>query len=215
MKQNHIWSYLIRLLPIVLVCVSCQSGGGQKDQSQETNVTQQLPTAVAPSGYYISNDRNEAVAEISIDGEAINIKVGQETLYGDWKSGKRKYYDHKNQLKYSVKIGDGGGFKIRNHNETLAWKVKWKGGKTKIADNEEMDNAYAITTKDGNRIKVKQHEQEVGVVRFAPNDQQAKVGDKLVTVNFGESHALGILLIEQIPDKARHLICAELLKAGR
>ena len=142
-------------------------------------------------------------------------------LYGDPReTGKRKYtLGGEDPVLYEVKPGDDGGFKLRNADGSLRWKVKVAPDKIRISDNEENDHPYELKVRDGGRVKVvAPGERELGNVRFAEGRLQVEDATGRVVFTHGTqkpSAAYGVLLLDRIPERERFILVAELLSRGR
>jgi len=162
---------------------------------------------------YINNAENTNLAEIKVNEKEISINTPELNLFGILKEDKRKYYDQKNMHLYSVKYKDDG-FKLRDGTESLLWKIKMYDDKIKIANNEEMSDAFAIKLKEDNRIKVEQAEEEIFSLRI-PSDASApvKIGVEYLVSGLGYSTAAGVLKLEKLAPDERFVIIAELVNA--
>jgi hypothetical protein len=141
-------------------------------------------------------------------------------LYGDPRdTGKRKYSIGDGPVLYEVKPGDDGGFKLRNPDGSLRWKVKIAPDKIKISDNEENKNPYELKIKDPNRVKVvAPGDRELGNVRYATNQIEVEhtSGRVVFTTDSPKaSGAYGVLLCDRIPERERYILAAEILSRGR
>lgn len=134
-------------------------------------------------------------------------------------SGKRKYTVDGAGL-YEVKPGEGG-FKLRNADGTLRWKVKIAPEKIKISDNEENNDPFELKVRDGDRVKVvAPGDRELGNVRFdraaARTEIENAASKTLFRVDGPKpSGAYGVLLLEAIPENERAILLAEILSRGR
>ncbi len=212
----------ISLLSLIIIIGLSSCGGG----STEEKITDTTPTATEPtkvdgvsranesSGFYYINDKsNVNLAEINIEAGEIVLSTKQGNLFGELKNDKRKYYSQNNDFKYAVKFKEDG-FKLRDQNESLLWKVKLYDDKIKIASNEEMNDALTVRLYDENKIKLKKDDEELAAVRLMASDPFLEVGNYVVR-NFGSSLSLGVLMIEDMPDEHKFLICTELLNMER
>ncbi len=163
---------------------------------------------------YINTAKNTNLAEIKLGGEEITINTPELNLFGILKEDKRKYYDQNNTHLYSVKYKDDG-FKLRNGTESLLWKVKLYDGKIKIANNEEMTNAFEVKLKEDNRIKVEEAGEEIFSLRI-PTETNApvKIGDEYLVSGLGYSTAAGVLKLEKLTPDESYVIMAELVNAN-
>lgn len=141
-------------------------------------------------------------------------------LYGDPRdTGKRKYtLGDDDTVLYEVKPGDDG-FKLRNPDGSLRWKVKIAADKIKVSDNEENRNPFELKVKDPNRVKVfAPGDRELGNVRYASNQIEVEhtSGRVIFTTDSPKAGgAYGVLLCDSIPERERYILAAELLSRGR
>ncbi|MGZ8781654.1 MAG: hypothetical protein ACXW31_17185 [Thermoanaerobaculia bacterium] len=141
-------------------------------------------------------------------------------LYGDPRqTGKRKYTLGDGPVLYEIKPSDDGGFKLRNPDGSLRWKVKIAPDKIRISDNEQNDNPFELKLREPNRVKVfAPGDRELGNVRYAPNqiEVESKSGRVIFTTDATKpSGAYGVLLIDGIPERERYILVAEILSRGR
>lgn len=203
---------------LVLLLASC---GGElaETPAAPTPAAPSTASAAAPSPASASQ-----LGSISEEEGAVTIAFMESgevrELYGDPReTGKRKYTLGDGPVLYEVKPGDDGGFKLRNPDGSLRWKVKIAPDKIRISDNEQNDNPYELKLREPNRVKVfAPGDRELGNVRFAPN--QIEVEDKSGRVIFTTdatkaSGAYGVLLIDGIPERERYILVAEILSRGR
>ncbi|MTI23665.1 hypothetical protein [Fulvivirga kasyanovii] len=205
------FSFIITLLALW----SCSGGGSTHENEQVSEIPAEQSTAAVTKSYYITNSENVSMAEITGSGGELTINMQTGTLFGVMKSeDKRKYYDQNDQFRYAVKFKDDA-FKLRNANEELIWKVKIKDGKIKIANNEEMTAAYEIHRYDDGRIKLKQNDNEISSIRYEQGSPRVEVQGKYFLRNFEDSYAPGVLLIPEISEVEKFIICAELAVQGK
>lgn len=141
-------------------------------------------------------------------------------LFGDPRTtGKRKYTLGDGPVLYEVKPGDDSGFKLRNPDGSLRWKVKISADKIKISDNEENQNPYELKVKDPSRVKVfAPGDRELGNVRYSPNKVEVEnTGGKVIFTAEAKkpTGAYGVLLLDGIPERERYILAAEILSRGR
>lgn len=115
---------------------------------------------------------------------------------------------------YAVKMDDDG-FKLRDGNEQLIWKIKLYEDKLKIADNEEMISAYEIKLRDQGKLKLERNETEIKSIRVSESTDWYTIEDRYKIKGFGVSLAPGILLIDELKDTEKFLIMAELAQRNR
>lgn len=162
---------------------------------------------------YVNTADNTHLAEIKLLAEEIEITTPDLSLFGIVKEDKRKYYDQNNIHVYSVKYKEEG-FKLRDAMETLLWKVKFKEGKIKIADNEEMNDAFEIKLKEDHRIKIEKSGQELFSLKIPINaSTPVKIGDDYLVSGLGYSTAAGVLMLNDLTLNERFAIMAELVNS--
>lgn len=211
-----------RLIPaaiLVLLLASC--GGEHAEEDIPVAPAAAAPAAPAPAATASSSTQ---LGNISEESGAVTIAFSENgevrQLYGDPKeTGKRKYTLGDGPVLYEIKPGDDGGFKLRNPDGSLRWKVKIAPDKIKISDNEENANPYELKVRDGNRVKVvAPGDRELGNVRYA--DGRITLEDTTGRVVFATnapkaSGAYGVLLLDRIPERERYILAAEILSRGR
>jgi len=167
------------------------------------------------SGHYTIRSASDAeLAAISISADEISVRDADGQLIGVAKrSDKRKYYDPSNTMVYAVKL-DEDGFKLRDGNEQLIWKVKLYEDKLKIANNEEMYSSYEVKLRDG-KLKLERNETEIKSIRLSESTDWYDVEGRYKIQGFGQSLAAGILMINDLKEREKFIIMAELAKRGR
>jgi hypothetical protein len=167
------------------------------------------------SGQYVIRSASDSeLATITISSDEITVSDEAGQLMGVAKrSDKRKYYDPSNTMVYAVKYDDDG-FKLRDHNEKLIWKVKLYEDKLKLANNEEMSNGYEIKLRDG-KLKLEHNEKEIKSIRLTESTDWYDVEGTYKIKGFGLSLAPGILMINDLSEREKFIIVAELAKRGR
>lgn len=215
--MKSIFIQIISFSLISTIFINCEE---KKRQHKETAPEPVVATESEASSYsvekhfYINDSTNTSLAEIVIGSEELAIKAGDFTLFGILKNAKRKYYNLNDEHDYSVKLSDGG-FKLRDYNEQLLWKVKLKENKISVADNENMDQAFEIKLPEPGRIKLEQNDEKLNSIRFMPSDVSMKVNGVYSIRNFNQSLSPGILLIDSIEPIQKYILCAEILAAGK
>ncbi len=212
MKSHH----TLKFFASIALIIALQACGGSSNEQKVVEQTQSTPvnTIKSPTSFYINSGKNEGLAELIIEGENVIVRRAGGDLFGELKGDKRKYYNQNDQFRNAVKYKEDA-FKLRDENEELLWKVKIYEDKIKLANNEEMTNAYKISLSESNKIKIKRDEEEVAALRLVSNDAFVNVNEKYVVRNFGTSLAIGVLMIDEIQEDHKFLICAELLKMGK
>ncbi len=170
--------------------------------------------SVGVGEYIVTSLQNELIASVKIDDRQTVLDFSGEQFYGIAKRPeKRKYFDGSDQMTFAVKYGDAS-FKLRNANEQLLWKMKIYDGYLKLSDNEEMTSAFRIAFSDSGKLKVKQDGEEQYAIRFDQQAPRFKAGGYFL-MNFKNSLATGILLIEEIPMRERIVLASEVIRAGK
>ncbi len=167
------------------------------------------------SGAQLIKDRaGETLAKIFIGPEEVTVVLADRSLQGVAKrSDKRKYYDGSSMV-YAVKM-DEGGFKLRDENERLLWKVKLYPDKLKIANNEDMNGAYEVKLRDEGKLKLEKNERELNTIHLSVSSTPLAIAEKYSIEGFGISLAPGILMIDDLKDVEKFIIMAELVQRNR
>ncbi|MEL7006413.1 MAG: hypothetical protein AAFN93_27345 [Bacteroidota bacterium] len=201
------------LLSLLILAACGKSPEQESVSTPTTEVISETATQQAKQ-YYINTVNNEKLAAISIEENQNYLSIADKQFFGLLKKAdKRKYHDQNDQMQYAIKYSEDG-FKLRDQNEELLWKIKIDD-KIKIANNEEMSDAYKISRSSESKIKLKKEEEEINAIRVKADSPLVTINDKYSVHSFGNSLALGILLIEEIPDEQKFILCAELLKQGK
>lgn len=116
-------------------------------------------------------------------------------------------------MEYAVKFSDDG-FKLRDHNEQLLWKVKVYDDKIKLGNNEEMSGAYEIKHRADGKIKLERYESLISELRSDENAPVMSIGDFTVEGCAG-SLTPAILLIKDLKEFEKYILMAELLAKGK
>ncbi len=116
-------------------------------------------------------------------------------------------------MEYAVKFSDDG-FKLRDHNEQLLWKVKLYDDKIKLGNNEEMSGAYEIKLREGGKIKLERYESLISELRTDENAPTMQVDDFTVE-GCGGSLAPAILLIKDLKEFEKYILMAEIRAIGK
>ncbi len=166
-------------------------------------------------GYTINSFTDETLATIKLQSDEVTVTTSGGSLIGVAKrSDKRKYYNSGNTMIYAVKMDDDG-FKLRDGNEQLIWKIKLYEDKLKIANNEEMISAYEIKLREQGKLKLERNDTEIKSIRLSEGAEWYTVDNRYKINGFGVSLAPGILLIDEVKDNDKFIIMAELVKRNR
>jgi len=133
--------------------------------------------------------------------------------------GKRHYEAEDNRTIAEIKA-DADSFKLKGADGRLLWKIKFVDSKIKIANTEEMNNAFVLKPGETDRIKVLREETEIGKVKFYRERGKVKVENPADVAQYESntnlfSGAYGVLLMNDIPAAERLIIMTELLARGR
>lgn len=180
------------------------------ENTSVSNSTSQNPgksKSAEQSGDYVLRDAaGQQIASFSTNPP--KIQIGDKTYTAKEKEGKRKYYEN-GTLTYEVKMSDEG-FKLKDSNSKLLWKVKTYPDKIKISNNEENTNPYEIRNNAGT-IEIKKNDVKFSTIKMEGinvmvNDKKAYTLSKNL-----DTFAVGILSISEIPMDQRIFILAEYL----
>ena len=206
---------------LVLVLASC---GGEPAEDDVPAAPAAAAPAATPAPAAAAAASATQLGSISEESGAVTIAFSENgevrQLYGDPKeTGKRKYTLGDGPVLYEIKPGDDGGFKLRNPDGSLRWKVKVSADKIKISDNEENASPYELKVKDPNRVKVvAPGDKELGNVRYAGGriTVEDPTGRVVFATNAAKaSGAYGVLLLDRVPERERYILAAEILSRGR
>jgi len=170
------------------------------------------PSVTSGSSFSVNNTLKNETTEISISDDVV-LSGPTGTLTGIVKKDKRKYYGSSNDMKFAVKFSEDG-FKLRDHNEQLLWKVKWYDDKIKISDNEEMTSAYEIKLRDEGKLKLERNESTITELRLNATDEWLDIESYKVK-GVGISLAPGLLLIKDLDEMEKLILMAEVRAKGR
>ena len=167
------------------------------------------------------NDEDKALmATIQVGAEQqVQITFGEAKLFGKVKSAeKKKYTDHTDFVLMEVKAKHPASFKLNTHEGRLLWKVKLRDDKIKISHQEDGSDAYELKKTQKGAIKLIYKEQELGSA--APNAKgnkiQMKQGEEEVfsVESAQNSFAFALMLAAEIPLEEKYVLMAELLARG-
>ncbi len=166
------------------------------------------------SSFVVKDTGNAVLSEVSLGESEVTVSGEEGSLTGIIKKDKRKYYTSANQMKYAVKFSDDG-FKLRDSNERLLWKVKWYDDKIKLANNEEMNGAYEIKLREQGKIKLEKNNALVSEIRLSEEENAVTIANKYVVEGCGVSLAPAVMLINELKDYEKFILMAEIRAKGR
>lgn len=175
-----------------------------------------LNGSVNTGGTFLVNDaQNNVLGELSVSGNDITVTDPKGSLTGVKKrEDKRKYYAGSDVMEYAVKYSDDG-FKLRDSNEKMIWKIKLYEDKIKISDNEEMYNAYEIKLREAGKLKVERDDRGLYELHLSEGEGWNKIENKYSVKGFGLSVAPGVLLITEMKEREKLIVMAELAAMKR
>jgi len=189
---------LLPLTFLLFLTVSCNQGAKKNEKSEDNNISK------GNISFKINSTDGKTLGGYDI--KTLNILSGDKVFNPKEKAGKRKYYSN-GVLYYEVK-GSEDGFKLKNAESKLLWKVKLYPDKIKISDNEENTNPFEVKNKNGT-LEINRNNDKIAKVKI--NDLKILIDDKEVykLSQTNQSFVLGILAIDQIPLEQRIFILAE------
>lgn len=185
--------------------------------------------AGAPTRTVTIEAAGHKVLDLSQNGDSVTVTPadGSPGLIGDVRHpGKRKYRLQSGEPVAEVKSreevtpGDDRGFKIKSPDGKLLWKVKIGADKIKIAANDEGTNAWEISLKHADKIKVTDPAgREVGSVRYHAGSTRVEIRDAADHEAYSaltdlRSSLFAILLMKDLPPRDGQILMAELLARG-
>ena len=184
------------------------------------------PAAPAPSAAEITvSSQGKAWVTVVARGDALTVTSDGVALFGAQRSdGKRKYglaQGGATLLEVKPRADEPGsaaeqGFKLRDADGKLLWKVKIADEKIKIADDEEGAHAFVISAKDPAAAVIAGPDgRPLGRVRLDAATHQAIGEDASGQETFRAPADLptgvfGVLLVDAISRRDRGVILAEL-----
>lgn len=191
---------------------ACQSEK-KTERTSENSATVPVSEAPVVENILIKNKKENENCELVL-GNEISFEWKGNLYTSKLKGEKRKYYDSDNAQLAEVKIGDDG-FKVRGPGGNLLWKIKISSTKIKISDNEENENPYEIKLGEGDKVKMKRNETEIGNSRIRQAEGKIEVssGNLVFDVqNTSHPQVYNVLLIEEMPDLVKFIVIGELLR---
>ena len=221
---------------LILLLAACRGEHTEVEETTAAETARPAPAAASSSAQAPAQqgativrraDGTELLSFSESDDETVELSFTENgtkrSLRGESReSGKRKYQLDGGPVLFEVKPDDDSdGFKLRNADGSLRWKVKIAPEKIKISDNEQNANPFELKVRDGGRFKVvAPGDRELGNVRFDKAASKIEVetagGNTLFVVEGSQSSgAYGVLLLDRIPEVQRYIVLAEILSRGR
>lgn len=199
-------------------CSSNESNERNSTQVETVNTDTESTENISKNAlhYKIKDASDHQIGEIMINGQNIEIKVGNTHYKSKVKGVKRKYQSREEGIIAEVKYKGEESFKLRTPEADLKWKIKFYDDKFKVSDNEENLNPYQVKFKEETRSKIYLDGEELGSVKLY-EDGKIKVKGSGVEYKIKSSQmhaAFGVLLIEAT-DIDKIIIIAELLAKGK
>lgn len=161
-----------------------------------------------------SDDRKEVVQiDLSLRENIITYNQQRKNLVGERKAnGKFLYFNNLGDWVAKVNYSENG-FKLKDHEEKLLWKVKIQEDKIKIAKNEDLDDPIEITQNQSGKFKLKYQKKTLGDLTFKSDTIKAK-GQRIYFIPAKRNHpAYTMLLAFSMSQEHRLIILAELLRS--
>ncbi|PKV52989.1 hypothetical protein ATE84_5122 [Aquimarina sp. MAR_2010_214] len=202
--------YTVALFCLLLIVSSCKSNT-ENNASKETetnNVVEATSVEEATNvddQMVISTPTGEKIGGFTLD--PLTIYAGGNKYTSKNKPDKHKFYTNGSMV-YEVKF-KSEGFKLRDKNSELLWKIKIYPDKIKISDNEENENAFEIRRYD-DKIKIKRNEEELYAIQLGSSS--VTVNDEILyqLSSNQDNYVYAILAIKEIPEDQKMFILAEL-----
>ncbi len=186
----------------------------QKDTIDNT-VSKEISDVSAKAMHFAVLNAGNEVAQIMINGQNIELKVGEIHYKSKIKGDKRKYQTREGGIVAEVKYKGDESLKLRTPEANLKWKIKFYDDKFKVSDNEENLNPYEVKFKEAARSKVYLDDAELGNVRFSENKIKVEGKGIEYSIDVNEMHpAFGILIMD-MPEMDKIILIAEMIAKGK
>lgn len=158
---------------------------------------------------------DEMEATFGTGDDARTLRAELDSAKGE--DSKRKYVRPGAGVVMEVKSAEDG-FKLRNRDGRLLWKVKLKDKGIKISDNEENTKPITLKRKDGN-VEVADNGKPLGEASFDGDKARTKLDDAggkavAIVASGRASAAFALALATRIPESERAVLALELLARG-
>ncbi|MDY3319778.1 hypothetical protein PG637_10255 [Riemerella anatipestifer] len=191
----------LTLFTVLFVIVSCNK---EATQSKNTSEITSSSAKVIDASIQIKDFSGKPIGAFNLEDSKIQIadKIYESKSKGD----KKKYYSN-GAFTYEVKLKDDG-FKLRNAESKLLWKVKIYPDKIKISDNEESTNPFEIKNRNGS-IEIIKNEHKIATITIKDGKVNVNGKESYIISPTNNQYVLGVLGIEEIPMNQRLFIILE------
>jgi hypothetical protein len=205
---------IISLSFFMMVFVSCSNDSKNTNyENQEitlketgTSTTSSTTPSYAMDGISIE-EGGSVIGGVTQSGSNTIVRYQGKTYEGKYKGEKRKYYQN-GELAYVIKY-KSDGFKLRDANEDLLWKVKIYEDKYKLGQDEELNDFYELKRKDGKVAFTVDGKEAMRYKTVAGEPIMLK--EKFQFKNTTNTMAPGLFLIDQLPKEQAMIIMAEMI----
>lgn len=205
------------LTSIVALAIMLSCGkSGNNDEIKYYDVEKPADSQ-SQQAYLINDHNNQQMAKLTYSPEQDLWEISSkgEYWYGSFKNEKRKFYTNSGDVFAEIKFKDDG-FKLRNPEGQLIWKIKINANKIKISDNEEMNNAYEIKKKSDLLASLIQNEKDIGTIELGTEQNPALIKNQQHTYFLagpGQHISAAILLIDEIKPAHQYMILSQLISS--
>ncbi|NJL15310.1 MAG: hypothetical protein HC913_21445 [Microscillaceae bacterium] len=203
------WIAFWSLPLLILAC------GGADSSNTSANSQTFGDLGPKPNSVGIQSETGDELIQFDFNGGETIIKYERlkNALNGRKdKPDKSKYYNQKGDLVAEVKFKDDG-FKLRDSNAKLYWKVKIKDGKIKISDNEEGENPFELQENENGKFKIKLSEEQLVEGKWKDGKITVRGKGGVFVVPAGRNHpAYTVLALPKLSEEHRLIVVAELLR---
>ena len=206
-----------KLVPVILL-LACSGGkrydnqnSVQQKASGTTSSSQPVQSAQPETEYYFNSADNVSIGLIDLKSPAY-FRLDNISLRRTVKGEKSKYRNENNQNIYEIKY-DSDGFKLRDDQGRLLWKLKYKSGKIKIGSNEEMTDAFEIK-QEGHSAIISKNGTTVATVDLGEGTIPIVIKTSsrtLMITGPRKNPVLSLMVLKDIPDDQKMVIITEVL----
>lgn len=184
--------------------------------SQQEHEELNTPSNTIKSSILIKNQTGESIGHINVSNlHEFSMDLAQVQLLGTLKGDKRRYSQN-GKLLGAVKYNHDDALKLKNNEDELLWKIKFKEDKIKFQKAEEaQEPLYVLKIKD-QKIKVLKGENtEIGSIELKNDVLNVMGNTSNYTIQYNKlSPAFGVLLMDDFSNTDKAIMIAELLAKG-